>query len=101
MTTFLLALLLHTAAAVVLWLPLAWIGRRRRRMGTVRRYLVGAAATGLVCAVVAASSERLVNQCEAAGNPDCLDFGSTGIQIIFLGGYGLAVLLTAYLIHRD
>jgi hypothetical protein len=51
--------------------------------------------------VVAASSARLVNQCEAAGNPDCLDFGSTGIQMLFLGGYGLAVLLTAYLIQRD
>ena len=101
MVTFLIAFVGYTAAGAVLWIPLAVVGRRKRRTRAVNRYLVGAAAMGMICAVIAASSERLVNQCRDAGNPTCYDFGATGLQLLFLGGYGFAVLLMAWLIHRD
>lgn len=98
---FLIAFLAYLAAGVLLWIPLAVIGRRRRRAKTVRRYLIGAAVAGFICALIVASSERLVNQCEAAGNPGCFDVGSAGLQLLFIGGYGFAVLLAAFLIYRD
>ena len=101
MTTFLLAFLGYTAAGLLLWIPLAVVARGRRRTKTVQRYVIGAAGTGFVCALIAASSERLVSQCEAAGNSNCFDSGATGLQMLFLGGYGFAVLLAAFLIYRD
>ena len=101
MLTFLIAFVIFTGLALVLWIPLAIIGRRKGRHRTVTRYAAGAVATGVVCALVASSSDRLVKQCEAAGNPTCVDFGATGLQMLFLGGYGFAVLLNAFLIFRD
>ncbi len=101
MLTFLIAFLIFTGVALALWIPLAVIGRRKGRHKTVTRYVYGAIGTGVVCALVASSSERLVDQCEVAGNPTCIDFGATGIQMLLLGGYGFAVLLNAFLVYRD
>jgi hypothetical protein len=63
--------------------------------------LVAAAVVSVLCALVAAGSERLVDQCEAAGNLDCVDFGGTGLQLLFVAGYGVPALVRAFLLARE
>lgn len=100
-TTFLVALGLFTVLVGILTIPLIVVTRRRERQETVRKFLFTGAAVAISCAMISATSERLVRQCEEAGNPTCVDFGASGIQFVLVAGYGIAVAIATLNIHRS
>ena len=98
--TFLFAFALFTAIMVVTALPVILLSRHRNPV-RARRFLVGAVAAGLVCGVLAATSEKLVDDCVAAGNPTCVDYGGTGMQAMIAVGYAAVALVRGYQLWRD
>jgi hypothetical protein len=96
---FFTAFFQFTAIAVVTAIPVLVLARRTHRP-TGRRFLIGAGACGLICGILGATSKRLVDQCLAAGNPTCVDYGTTGMQVLTVAGYALVALLGAYRLWR-
>jgi hypothetical protein len=88
-------------AALALGSPVFLVARRLRRPDTMRNFLLGAGVIALFCAVMEVVSNRQVAQCIAAGNPDCYDAGTVGLQILFIGGYVATAWITAYSMHRS
>ncbi len=101
MATFFVALLLFTGILLVLGSPVFVVAQRRDRKETARGFLIASGIVGLLCAIIAVGSERLVSQCEAAGNPSCLDSGAKGLQLVLVGGYVLAAWVIAYFQFQD
>ena len=101
MITLIIAFFLFGVAALVLGTPLFLMARRKGRPEVIRRFVIGAAGIGLFCGLVAAGSETLVNQCEVAGNPTCIDYGGTGFQIFALSGYALGAIGSALTLRRE
>lgn len=99
--TFLTSLLLFGGLALILGSPVLILARRLGRDRTWRQFLIAGIAVGVVCATLAFSSASLVDQCLAAGNPTCADYGATGLQLLFVGGYVAFAWLTAYMMARD
>ena len=79
-------------------LIIAWQGGLSE---TIRRFLIAAGVIGSVLAMISASSERLVNQCKAAGNPSCIDYGATGFQLLVVIGFVLTAAVKAFILYRD
>ncbi|MEM9565112.1 MAG: hypothetical protein AAGA93_20985 [Actinomycetota bacterium] len=74
---------------------------RRRYPDAERKFVLGAIGCGLVCAVLLAISDRLVDQCLAEGNTQCDDAGGIG-PIVMIGVGFLAVsLFRTYLMVVD
>lgn len=67
---------------------------------TIRNFVIAAAAIALLCGAIAASSERLVNQCVAVGNTRCFDRGAGGMQAMFVGGYAIVAAIRSYSLWR-
>ncbi len=88
-------------AALVLGTPLFLMARRKGRPEVLRKFVIGAAGIGLFCGLVAAGSERLVNRCDAAGNPTCIDYGAAGFQVFALVGYALVAFGSALALRRE
>ena len=101
MATFAVAFVLFTGALLVISVPVVFLARRRGRSKTARRFLIAAGAVGLICAIVSAGSERLEGQCQTAGNPNCYDFGGTGLQFLLVAGYIISALTKALALRRD
>ncbi len=101
MITLVIAFFQFGVAALVLGTPLFRIARRKGRPEVIRRFVIGAASIGLFCGLVAAGSERLVSQCEVAGNPTCIDYGAAGFQIFALFGYALVAVGSALTLRRE
>jgi len=99
--TLIIASFLFSGAALVLGTPLFLMARRKGRPEILRRFFIGAAGIGLFCGLVSARSERLVNQCEVAGNPTCIDYGAVGFQIFALFGYALGAIGSALTLRRE
>jgi hypothetical protein len=45
-------------------------------------------------------SERQVAQCEAAGNPSCVDYGTSGLQLVLVFFFVVGAWWSAYSIWR-
>ena len=101
MVTFLGAFVAFTAGLLVLAMPVLVVARRIGRENVVRRFLWGAGLVGAFCGLISASSVHLVRQCEEAGNLNCIDYGATGLQLVFVGVYTLAAWVSAFLLKRD
>ncbi len=103
MVTFLVALVIFTGILLVVSIPLLLVARRDGRFDTIRKFLVGAGVVGLLCAIGSATSDALVNKCTDAGNSSsaCIDAGTTGFQVLLVGGYAVAAWTKTYLIHND
>jgi len=97
---FFSALVFFTGLMLVLGIPLFVVARRKGRTKTTRRFLIAAGVIGLFTALVSASSETLTSRCEAVGNFNCLDFGSTGLQFIFIVGYAISSWVAAVIINQ-
>jgi hypothetical protein len=101
MTTFVVALVGYSAILLLLGFPVVVIARRRRRPDTAKKFVVAALVIGLILAVVSAGSAHLVARCESAGNTSCNDYGSTGLQVLAVIGFGIASWWTAVILYRD
>lgn len=101
MATFLAAFFLVTGLLLVCGVPVFVLAWRKGRTKTARRFLVAAAVLGLFSAAVAAASERLENQCQAAGNTNCIDYGVSGSLLIVVVGYLIVSLATAVMLSRE
>jgi hypothetical protein len=97
----LVALLLFTGLALVLGAPVFVVARMRHRKKTARGFLIAAGVIGVLSAILSFSSEMLESRCEAAGNPSCLDFGASGLQLVLVVGYVLASWIVAYIQFQD
>lgn len=92
--TYFLILLLVSA-------PALFMARRHNRRVLIKRFVTAAAIGGTFCGVIAAGSQRLINQCEAEGNPSCFDAGADGMIILLIGAFLAASLLWTYLMATD
>jgi ABC-type enterobactin transport system permease subunit len=81
--------------------PLFLIARRQGKSDTMRNFLIGAGVIALVCGTMEYVSERQVAQCLAAGNNDCYDAGTIGLQLLFVGGYAVSAWISAYSLYRS
>jgi hypothetical protein len=86
---------------LVFSIPTFYLAWRKGRNKTIRRFLITAGATALFTAAISASSGRLVDQCRAAGNFDCVDYGSSGLQLLFIVGYIIVSVVKAVLLFRE
>lgn len=101
MTTFLEALLVYGGILAIVSIPAIVLARRKGRAALGRNFGIAAGAIGLVCAFLAWTSKVLVDQCNAAGNTACVDYGGRGFQIMLVAGYGVVALWTAISLARD
>ncbi len=101
MPAFLAAFFFFTGLMLVFSLPMFVVAWRKGRTKTVHRFLIAAGITGLSSAAVSASSDRLVRQCENAGGLDCLDYGSTGLHLLFVVGYIVTSWVKAIIIIQE
>ena len=97
---FLGSFALSTALMLLAALPLILL-TRRRQPEKGRRFVLGAFVAGFLCGVITATSDEFVARCRAAGNPQCVDYGSSGMFWMIVGGYAVVALLNAYLVWRD
>ena len=101
MVIFLVAFLFFAGILLVASVPVFIVAWQRGLTATIRKFLIAAGVTGSVLAVISASSERLVNQCKAAGNLSCLDYGATGFQILVVIGFVFTAAVKAFIVYRD
>ncbi|HEY6634488.1 MAG TPA: hypothetical protein VI141_02630 [Acidimicrobiia bacterium] len=95
--TFLVITGLLTVLAAPLWI-VSW---RKGELASKRNYLLAALGVGLFCGAVAAAGERQVQQCLDAGNHDCVDAGTPGLQLVFIVIYVAVVWVMAYVTWRE
>jgi hypothetical protein len=103
MLPFVLASVGFVALLLVFSVPAVLVARRdpRRHPGVVRKFVIGAVLTGLVCGSLYAISDRLVDQCLAEGNTQCHDAGGTGILVMIAGGFLAVSSARAYFMYTD
>ncbi len=101
MAMFFAAFFFFTGLMLAFSIPLFVVARRKGRPKTTRRFLIAAGVIGLITALVSAGSEILTSRCEAVGNFSCLDFGSTGLQVIFIAGYVISSWIAAVIINQE
>ena len=96
MLRFLSVTVAYSVLMLGLGAPLFVAARREGRSRLIRQFVIGAVVVGAFCGVLAASSAKLVSDCEKAGNPDCVDYGSTGMQLFGVVAYTLTAWIKAY-----
>ncbi len=102
MLSFLSTVLIYVAVLLVCSVPPVIVARRNPYFGTVgRKFLLAALAFGLVCGLVVASSNELIEQCKSQGNTQCHDSGATGLVTIIIGGFAVTSVVRAYLMATD
>lgn len=101
MATFAVAFLIFSGLVLIASVPLLIVALRRQKARTVRHFLIAGGLVALLCAATSAGSERLVRQCREAGNPTCLDYGASGLQLLLLAGYAVVAWIVAYNISRE
>lgn len=89
------------AIALVLATPVVFIGLRRGQTRTVGRFAIVGCAVALACALLSLGSKSLVRRCLEAGNTECLDYGTLGMQLLALGLYGVVSLVRAVSMARN
>lgn len=101
MAAFLGSFLITTGILLALAAPTFYLGWRKGRRRTVRRFLIAAGVTGLIASVLAATSERLVARCEAADYTNCFDIGSAGMRLIVAVSYVVVAWVKALMLFRE
>ena len=101
MATFLGSWLFYTALLLLSATPVAVVARRKGRSDRAKRFLWTALGLGLMCGLLAVSSERSVSRCEAVGNTVCLDFGTAGMQFLLVTLYLISVVIGIVVLTRD
>jgi len=102
MLSFFTTVLMYVAVLLVCSVPAVVVAKRNPYFGTVgRKFLLAALACGLVCGLVVASSQQLIEQCRSEGNTQCHDSGATGLVTIIIGGFAITSVVRAYLMATD
>ncbi|MEE8406487.1 MAG: hypothetical protein V3S32_04990 [Acidimicrobiia bacterium] len=101
MATFFAAFFFFTGLMLAFGIPLFVVARRKGRTKTTRRFLIAAGVIGLFTALGSVGSEILESRCEAVGNFNCLDFGSAGLQFLFIVGYVISSWVAAVIINQE
>ncbi len=96
-------LLIHTLKYAVvmalLALPIWIVLIRRGATAPLRRFVITGAVIAVVCGLLAIDSQRLVNQCTQASNVGCVDYGTSGIQALFVAGFVGTAWVRAYILN--
>ena len=92
------AVFLAPLILIVLASPLFYMARKKRRFDTIRSFAIGGAVVVALVAGLAQVSKVQVDQCLEAGNPNCVDAGTSGLQILIMGGYVIAAWWVAYVL---
>ena len=96
--TFWSAVFLAPLILVVLASPLFFMARKKRRTDTIRSFAIGGAVVVAFVAGLAHVSKVQVDQCFEAGNPNCVDAGTSGLQLLIMGGYVVAAWWVTYVL---
>ena len=99
--TYVIQAVLWATLAAALGAPAFFVARRRRRPDVIRRFAWAAVGVGVVGALLALSSDVLVERCRSAGNTGCVDSGTTGLQFLIFAVYVIAALTAAYMLNRN
>ncbi len=101
MAAFLTGLAVYGGLLLLASAPLLFMTRRLGRPKISRGFLMTAAVVAVLSAATAAGSAKLVAQCEAVGNSNCIDSGGAGFQLLLVGGYAVIALTTAVILYRE
>lgn len=93
--------LLTLVILAVLASPLFFIARREGRTDTIKRFLIGGAVIVALVATLAFVSDRNIEQCFNAGNRGCVDAGTTGLQMMLVGGYVVTAWWVSWVIANQ
>lgn len=97
LTTFLLV----GGGLLLAAVPVFVVARLKDEPQLIRSFGLGAVGIAILCAAVAAGSERQVAQCLDAGNSDCIDSGAAGLQLLMIVLYVITAWSTAWLNYRQ
>ncbi len=100
MTTFFTTSAIVAVALLACGIPVFIVAWQRRRMSTIRSFIWLALGLGALAGVIESSSERLVTQCFAAGNPICEDPGGPGLIALLFVTYLILTVARAVAISR-
>lgn len=92
---------LYLVIVGVLFAPVFFLARRRGLTSTIRAFALAGVIVIALCVGVELSSDRLIDQCLEAGNRQCYDGGSSGMQALFAGGYGVVAVIRSYFLWKD
>ncbi len=101
LAAFLSTFLKVTAVLLVVSVPVFLLAKKRADTKISRKFLIGASAVGLFCAVAAAGAYRQISNCEAAGNHSCFDSGGAGIQMLAIVGFVVVAGIKTMGLYRD
>ncbi len=103
MVSFLLATVGLVALFLAFSVPAVVAARRNRRRypEAERKFLTAAVVCGVLCAILLAISNRLVDQCLAEGNTQCADAGGIGPIVLIGVGFLAVSLFRTYLMIVD
>lgn len=101
MDTFITSLVIYVGLLSALATPLWVVTWRKDRLESARNFLIVAIVIGICAATLETVSERQVLQCLEAGNSDCFDSGTSGLQLLAVVLYTGVAWFNAYLMWRD
>ncbi len=100
MTTFVTSFFLWIGLLLLVSVPVIYFARRQGRTSTIRNFLVAAVAVALAVALTRVVGDLSLEQCYEAGNRQCIDPGSVGLGVLFVGGYIVVALGRAWSLRR-
>lgn len=95
------AFVIITAVVAALAAPVFYVAWKKGRGGTIRNFAIGSILIGVLGAALEGVSERQTEQCVAAGNSDCFDSGTIGLQLLFVFLFTVAAWSVAYVMYRE
>lgn len=96
------AIIGYAALFLLIGAPAILLARRRSEEApTVRRFIRAAVGAGLFFGIMAAGSRRLVAQCLDNGNPNCHDYGATGLVAVVIAGFVITSGFTTWRLITD
>lgn len=81
---FVSSFVISTGILFLFAIPTFYLAWRKGRKKTIRRFLIAGSTVGLILAVISATSQRLVEQCEAVNYLGCVDYGSAGMRLTII-----------------
>ncbi len=95
------AFVIITAIVLALASPVFYVAWKKGRFTTLRNFAIGALLIGVLGAALEGVSERQVEQCLAAGNTDCFDSGTIGLQLLFVILFTVSAWSVAFVMYRE